>query len=194
VGAASSRFRAPQLRQPPPVQAAYAAVVSGQVALIRALNNQIDELGEVVASHFGRHRDTGIYASQPGLGIILSARIMAEFGDDPRRFAHPRAHKNYAGMAPITRASGCRKVVLARYARNRRLADALHQWAFCASSAHAAVRVQHARRTGRSASSSATVVMVAARVPSRRSALMRIGRPTSEATLFPPFYAPSAAG
>jgi transposase len=125
-------LRAPQLRQPPPVQAAYAAVVSGQVALIRALNNQIDELGEVVAGYFGRHRDADIYASQPGLGTILSARIMAEFGDDPHRFADARARKNYAGTAPITRASGRRKVVLARYARNRRLADALHQWAFCA--------------------------------------------------------------
>jgi Transposase IS116/IS110/IS902 family len=125
-------LRAQQLRQPPPVQAAYAVVVSGQVALIRALNTQIDELGEVVASHFGRHRDADIYASQPGLGTILSARIMAEFGDDPHRFADARARKNYAGMAPITRASGRRKVVLARYARNRRLADALHQRAFCA--------------------------------------------------------------
>src|SRR5215469_7857969 len=125
-------LRAPQLRQPPPVQAAYAAVVSGQVGLIAALNTQIDELGEVVASHFGRHRDADIYASQPGLGIILSARLMAEFGDDPHRFADARARKNYAGTAPITRASGRRKIVLARYARNRRLADALHQWAFCA--------------------------------------------------------------
>jgi transposase len=125
-------LRAPQLRQPPPVQAAYAAVVSGQVALIRALNTQIDEIGEVVADYFGQHRDADIYASQPGLGTILSARIMAEFGDDPHRFADARARKNYAGTAPITRASGRRKIVLARYARNRRLADALQQWAFCA--------------------------------------------------------------
>jgi transposase len=125
-------LRAPQLRQPPPVQAAYAAVVSGQVALIRALNTQIDELGEVVAGYFGQHRDADIYASQPGLGTILSARIMAEFGDDPHRFADARARKSYAGTAPITRASGRRKIVLARYARNRRLADALQQWAFCA--------------------------------------------------------------
>jgi transposase len=125
-------LREPQLRQPPPVQAAYAAIVSGHVAMIRALNSQIDELGEVVASYFGRHRDADIYASQPGLGTILSARIMAEFGDDPRRFADARARKNYAGTAPITRASGRKKIVLARYARNRRLADALHQWAFCA--------------------------------------------------------------
>jgi len=31
----------------------------------------------------------------------------------------------------ITRASGTKKVVLARYARNRRLGDALQQWAQC---------------------------------------------------------------
>lgn len=76
-------LRGPQLRQPAPVQAAYAAIVSGQVRLIAALNAQIDELGEVVASHFGQLRDADIYASQPGLGTILSARILAEFGDDP---------------------------------------------------------------------------------------------------------------
>jgi transposase len=142
-------LRAPQLRQPPPVQAAYAAVVSGQVTLIRTLNNQIDELGEVVASYFGRHRDADIYASQPGLGIILSARIMAEFGDDPDRFADARARKNYAGMAPITRASGRRKVVLARYARNRRLADALHQWAFCAMRGSPGARSYYQQLRGR---------------------------------------------
>jgi hypothetical protein len=37
---------------------------------------------------------------------------------------------NYAGTSPITRASGKKKVVLARYARNTRLGDAAHQWAF----------------------------------------------------------------
>jgi transposase len=125
-------LRAPQLRQPPAVQGAYAAIVSSQVALIQALNAQIEELGEVVVTHFGRHPDTEIYASQPGLGVILSARVLAEFGDDPHRYAGARARKNYAGTSPITRASGTRKVVLARYARNRRLADALQQWAFCA--------------------------------------------------------------
>ena len=49
-----------------------------------------------------------------------------------RPFADAKARKNYAGTSPITRASGTRKIVLARYARNRRLADALQQWAFCA--------------------------------------------------------------
>jgi transposase len=125
-------LRAPGLRQPAPVESAYAAIVVAQVALIRALNEQIAGLGEVVAAHFGRHPDADLYTSHPGLGVVLGARVLAEFGDDAGRFTDARARKNYAGTAPITRASGTRKVVLARYARNRRLADALQQWAFCA--------------------------------------------------------------
>jgi transposase len=124
-------LRAPALRQPAAVQNAYAAVVTGQVRLISVLNTEIEALGEVVAEHFGRHRDAEIYLSQPGLGTVLGARVLAEFGDDPDRFADAKSRKNYAGTSPITRASGTRRIVLARYARNRRLADALHQWAFC---------------------------------------------------------------
>jgi transposase len=123
---------AEQLRQPPVIQSAYAAIVASEVAIIEALNTQIGQLGEVVAANFGRHSDAEIYASQPGLGVILAARVLGEFGDDPHRYLDAKARKSYAGTAPITRASGTRKIVLARYARNRRLADALQQWAFCA--------------------------------------------------------------
>ena len=121
----------PELRRPAPVQDAYAAVVTSEVALITVLNDQVERLGQVVAEHFGRHRDADIYTSLPGLGVILSARILGEFGDDPHRYADAKCRKAYAGTAPITRASGTRKVVLARYARNRRLGDAVQQWAFC---------------------------------------------------------------
>lgn len=103
----------------------------------------------------GRHPDAEIYASQPGLGVILSARVLAEFGDDPHRFADARARKNYAGTSPITRASGTRRVVLARYALNRRLADALQQWAFCclrgSPGARAYYQALRARGTGHQA-------------------------------------------
>jgi Transposase IS116/IS110/IS902 family len=125
-------FRAPQLRQPPAVQTAYAVIVANTVRLIGEFNRQISELGEVVAEHFGRHRDAELYLSQPGLGSILAARVLAEFGDDLQRFTDAKARKNYAGTSPITRASGIRRIVLARYARNRRLGDAVHQSAFCA--------------------------------------------------------------
>ena len=58
--------------------------------------------------------------------MTLGARVLGEFGDDPNRYADAKSRKNYAGTSPITRASGKHRVVLARYARNRRLADACY--------------------------------------------------------------------
>ena len=64
----------------------------------------------------------------------------------------PERAKTYAGTSPITRASGKKKVVLARYARNDRLADALDQQAFCALTASPGARAYYdtirARGTG----------------------------------------------
>jgi len=61
---------------------------------------------------------------------VFAARVLGEFGDDTIRFADAKARKNYAGTSPITRASGTRRIVIARYARNTRLADSAQQWAF----------------------------------------------------------------
>ncbi|MGH8919213.1 MAG: transposase, partial [Actinomycetes bacterium] len=68
--------------------------------------------------------------SLPGLGTVLGARVLGEFGDEPNRYGTAKSRKNYAGTSPITRASGTRRVILARYARNQRLADAIYLWAF----------------------------------------------------------------
>jgi hypothetical protein len=111
-------LRKEALRQPGAVQTAFAAITLSEVRLITALNREIDTLGEVVGEHFGRHPDAEIYASQPGLGVILGARVLAEFGDDPHRFADGKARKNYSSTSPITKASGTKKQVMARYARN----------------------------------------------------------------------------
>ena len=80
----------------------------------------------MVAANFGRHPDADIYASQPDLGVGLGARVLAESGDTDR-FADAKARKNYAGTSPITRASGRKKIVVARHIRNRRLGDAVRQ-------------------------------------------------------------------
>jgi transposase len=125
-------LRAPALRQPPVLGSAYATIVVGQVRIIAALNAQITGLADVVDEHFGRHPEAEIYLSQPGLGVVLASRVMGEFGDDKTRFADARARKNYSGQSPITRASGRKTVVLARYATNRRLGAALHMQAYAA--------------------------------------------------------------
>jgi Transposase IS116/IS110/IS902 family len=145
-------LRAPTRRQGPLIEAAYATIVASAVRLIAGLHPQISELQAVVAEGFGRHPDAEIVACQPGLGAILGARVLAEFGDDRRRYTDAKARKNYAGSSPITRASGTKRVVLARYARHRHLADATHQWAFCALTASPGARAYYdplrARGTG----------------------------------------------
>ena len=78
------------------------------------------------------HPDADIYRSLPGLGVILGARVLGEFGDDPNRYTTAKSRKNYAGTSPLTIASGRKRAVLARHVRNRRLYDAIDQWAFCA--------------------------------------------------------------
>jgi len=125
-------LQADHLEQPAQVVAAYAATVRAQAAILSVLNIQIKALDKQVRTHFLRHPDAQIYLSQPGLGFVLGARVLAEFGDDPWRYANAKARKNYAGTSPITRQSGKRKAVIARWVHNNRLIDALGQQAFCA--------------------------------------------------------------
>jgi transposase len=147
----SAALRAPQLAAHPGVVGAYAAAVRSLVAVIAELVTQTEVLREQVEAGFGRHPDAEIYLSQPGLGTVLGARVLAEFGDDPHRYADPKARKNYSGMAPITRASGTKRVVLARYARNRRLADALYQQAISALTASPGARAYYDGQRARGA-------------------------------------------
>ncbi len=123
-------LRVDELEAPPAVTSAFAATTRSTVAIIGELNAQIAVLETELADHFEQHPDADIYLSQPGIGVIVGARALGEFGDDPNRYANSKSRKNYAGTSPITRASGTRSVALARFVRNRRLADAIDQWAF----------------------------------------------------------------
>jgi len=126
-----ARLRTEQLAAPAAVSAAFAATTRAAVALIAELNHQISELETSLAEHFETHPDADIYLSQPGLGVILSARVLGEFGDDPNRYTDAKSRKNYAGTSPLTIASGKKEMVLARHVRNNRLYDAIDHWAFC---------------------------------------------------------------
>lgn len=125
-------LRTDQLAAPPAVTAAFGATTRAAVAIIAELNRQIADLETELATNFEAHPDADIYRSLPGLGVILGARVLGEFGDDPNRYTTAKSRKNYAGTSPLTVASGKKRAVLARHVRNRRLYDAIDQWAFCA--------------------------------------------------------------
>jgi len=133
-------LRGEHLGQPAAVTAAYAVTVRSLIAVIAALNEQVKILQGQVEADFGRHPDAEIYRSQPGLGAVLGARVLGEFGDDPHRYADGKARRNYAATSPITRASGKKKVVAARFIHNDRLVDALNAQAFAALNASPGAR------------------------------------------------------
>lgn len=139
-------LRVDSLQAPDVVTAAFAATTRSTVAIIVEINTQIAVLEAELADHFEQHPDADIYLSQPGIGNIVGARVLGEFGDDPNRYADTKSRRNYAGTSPITRASGNRHVALARRVRNRRLADAVDSWAFSTLTASPGARAFYDNR------------------------------------------------
>ncbi len=133
-------------------------------------------------THFGAHPAAEIILSQPGLGPILGARVLAEFGDDPDRYVSAKARKNYAATSPITRASGKRKIALARYVHNDRFIDALMAQAFASLQASPGARAYYDKQRARGSNYNAALT---AQQHRRRLQLLKTGTLYDEATAWP---------
>lgn len=139
-------LRASHLSAPAALAQAFAATTKATVGIISELNRQIADLEAALADRFRQHPDAVIYRSLPGLGDVLGARVLGESGDDPGRYATAKHRRNYAGTSPLTIASGRKRAVLARHVRNRRLYDAIDQWAFCSLTASPGCRAFYDQR------------------------------------------------
>ena len=124
-------LRREQLGQPAVLEDAFGQATSSIVRTIVHMNAEVTQLERALTESFDQHPSAKIVRSLPGMGTVLGARVLGEFGDDPNRYADAKSRKNYAGTSPVTKASGKSKVVLARHSRNKRLADALDQRALC---------------------------------------------------------------
>ena len=175
-------LRAEYLRQPPVVAAAYAASVRALVAVLGTLNEQVKILQGEVEAHFGEHPDAKIVLSQPGLGAVLGARVLAEFGDEHKRYVSAKARKNYAGTSPITRASGKKEVVLARFVHNDRLIDALMTQAFASLNNSPGARAYYDRQRARGSSYNAALRQLANRLVGILHGCLKTGTPYNETT------------
>ncbi|MGP4027116.1 IS110 family transposase [Actinomadura sp. 3N407] len=175
-------LRGEYLGQPEVVTAAYAASVRALVAMLTTVNEQIGVLQRQVEAHFGRHPAAEIVRSQPGLGAVLGARVLAEFGDDPTRYATAKARRNYAGTSPITRASGKKKVVVARFVHNDRLIDALLTQAATAVRFSPGARAYYDRLRARDLGYNAALRQVANRLVGILHGCLKTGTLYDEAT------------
>ena len=175
-------LRAEQLGQPPAVTAAYAASVRALAAVLVTLNEQVKAMQGQVETHFGQHPAAEIITSQPGLGPVLGARVLAEFGDDPVRYASAKARKNYAATSPITRASGKKKTALARFVHNGRLIDALMAQAFTALNTSPGARAYYQRQRARGAGHNPALRQLANRLVGILHGCLKTGTPYDETT------------
>ncbi len=178
-------LRSAQLGQPLAITAAYAVTVRSLIAVITVLNEQVKTLQGQVEADFGRHPDAEIYLSQPGLGPILGARVLGEFGDDPHRYASGKARKNYAATSPITRASGKKKVVAARFIRNDRLTDALMAQAFAALNASPGARALYDAERARGTEHNPALRKLASRLVGILHGCLKTRTRYDEATAWP---------
>lgn len=110
---------------------------------LRAARTRLDRLIERLAAPEGdraggsepgqqpEQRDVAILASSPGAGRITIATLLAEAWDALRRRDY-HALRCLCGVAPVTKESGKRKIVMRRLAVSRRLQNAVYNWAFAA--------------------------------------------------------------
>jgi transposase len=145
------------------------------------LNTQIAEM-----ANFSKQPDADIYLSQPGLSTVLGARVLAEFGDAKNRYADARARRNYAGTSPITRQSGKKKVVMARYLHNDRLLDAPNRQAFTALRASPGARAYYDRIRARGTAHRAALRQLGNRLVGILHGCLKTGTEYNETTAWTP--------
>jgi len=108
---------------------ARAAVTGSLVATLRAVRAQIDELDGEIVERLAAHADGHIFTGLPRSGRVRAAALLAEFGDCRQRFPDSTALECLAGAAPSTRQSGKHTTVTFRYACDKKLRQAVMDFA-----------------------------------------------------------------
>ncbi len=119
----------------------HSSVTLAYVAVLETIGAQISELGSRIAELLDAHPDGPIFKSLPRAGTIRAATLLAEIGDCRARFPDPESLAALAGVTPSTRSSGRHRSVAFRWACDKRLRDALCD--FAGDSRHANAWAQH---------------------------------------------------
>ena len=107
---------------------------------------------------------------------------MLEFGDDPTVTQTLVPARTTPGPPPITRQSGKKKIVLARYVHNDRLVDALGQQAFTAISRSPGARAYYDKQRARGLGHRAALRQLANRLVGILHGCMKTGTRYDETT------------
>lgn len=99
------------------------------VTVLRTLGTVKKDLDRSVDAHLDQHPDAPVFTSLPRSGRVNAAQILAEWGDSRDAYDGPDAIAAFAGVAPVTKASGRMRGVSYRWACNKRLRQAMTTFA-----------------------------------------------------------------
>lgn len=105
------------------------AVVSSFVAVLKSLVTQIEELTTRIAELLELHPDGAVFTSLPRAGTIRAATLLVEIGDCRARFPDAESLAALAGVVPSTRRSGRLHATTFRWSADKKLRDALCDFA-----------------------------------------------------------------
>jgi len=101
------------------------------VRQIQLLLQTVEAIEEKIETLAKAQKDWAIYDSLPGVGAALGPRLMVAMGTDRDRFQNAGEVQNFAGIAPVTKASGNSKLVSMRRACPQFTRQTFHEWAAC---------------------------------------------------------------
>jgi transposase len=108
----------------------HAACVRALLTAVEAVRRQERELEAEIIERLDAHADAHIFTSLPRAGHgVRAAALLAEIGDVRARFPDEESLAALAGVAPVTRASGKYHSVGFRWAADKKLRDALINFA-----------------------------------------------------------------
>jgi transposase len=107
-----------------------AACVLSLLRAVDAVRREERELEAEIIEHLDTHADAHIFTSLPRAGHgVRAAALLAEIGDVRSRFPDEESLAALAGVAPVTRASGKMHTVGFRYACDKKLRNAIIDFA-----------------------------------------------------------------
>jgi transposase len=109
-----------------------------------ASRKRLSELDRELEALLARHPDTTLIRSLPGMGVVLTAELIAEAGN-LSRFRSADALASAAGIAPVLRQSGKTRFLRRPAGGNKTLKRVFYQSAFCSLS-HNDSRAFYARK------------------------------------------------
>ncbi|MCK5941194.1 MAG: IS110 family transposase, partial [Planctomycetes bacterium] len=134
----------------------------------------LEKLTETDPGNESEQRDATIILTMPGIGVKVAATLLAE-ADELLRARDYRALRALTGVAPVTKRSGKKCIVIRRTACHPRLRNAVYHWARVASMYDLAAKEHYAGLRARGKSHGQALRSVADRLLAVLCAMLRDG-------------------